>query len=149
MAFYEWKDSFCTHVGTMDLQHRKFVSLLNEMHEAVELKWDKTVMSSLLDDFARYAVIHFSDEEKLMESVGFPHLADHRREHEFFVLQVRELKARHQNGDALLGNSALQFLRDWFLNHILNEDRKYGVFLFGGRSEIGDRRRTPQAVRID
>jgi hemerythrin-like metal-binding protein len=148
MAFYEWKESFCTNVGTMDLQHRKFVILLNELHDAVELKWDKACMDSLLADFSRYALTHFADEEKLLESVGYPELPHHRQEHEFFISQLLELQARHERGDALLGNSALLFLRDWFLNHILIEDQKYGVFLFGARDTLGERRRSPATGRF-
>lgn len=142
MAFYEWKESFCTHIGPVDDQRRRFVSLLNELHEAVEQKWDKVCMDSLLSDFARYARIHFADEGKLLESVGYPYMLRHRRENEFFLSQLAEFQARNETGDAQLGNSALQFLRDWFLNHIIVEDQKYGAFLFGRRSLVGERRRS-------
>jgi hemerythrin-like metal-binding protein len=142
MAFYEWKESFCTHVGPVDDQRRRFVTLLNELHEIVEMKWDRVCMDSLLSDFIRNARVHFEDEEKLLESVGYPHTHQHMLENEFFLKQLREFKIRNEAGDPSLGSSALQFLRDWFLDHIIVEDQKYAMFLFGHRTIIGERRRS-------
>lgn len=141
MAFYEWKESFCTQVAAMDAQHRQFVSLMNELHEAVELNWDRICLDSLLADLERNARVHFADEEKLLESVGYPNLVRHRNEHAFFAAQIRDFQARNERGEAGLGNSARIFLGDWLLNHILGEDQKYGDFLFGRRKVAGDRRR--------
>jgi hemerythrin len=46
---------------------------------------------------------------------------------------VKKLHERHRSGDERIGASALEFMRDWFMNHIITEDRKYGESLFAGR----------------
>lgn len=134
MSLYSWKESFCTGIDHIDNQHRQFFYLLNELDLAIEQRREADILDLLLRDLDRYIRIHFATEEKLMEGIGYPDLARHRKEHEYFIEQTRSLHERRDRGDDdRLGRSALMFMSDWFTNHILTEDKKYGEFLFAGR----------------
>ena len=136
MTLYAWKDAFRTGVDHIDGQHKQFFYLLNEMAIAIDQRREKEILDLLLADLDRYARIHFSTEEKLMEGIGYPDLPRHRQEHEYFVGQLATLHQRHDRGDERVGSSALEFMRDWFMNHILAEDLKWAERLFGGRPPL-------------
>jgi hemerythrin-like metal-binding protein len=133
MTMYAWKDGFRTGIGHIDAQHRQFFYLLNEMDMAIGQRREDEVLELMLSELERYARIHFDAEEKLMEGIGYPDLPRQRKEHEYFAGQVRTLQERHRKGEERLCASALEFMRDWFMNHIITEDLKYGEFLFSGR----------------
>lgn len=129
MELFTWKDGFATRVEEMDNQHRQFFSLLNDVNHAVERQQEKEIMNPLLATLAKYIRVHFSAEEMLLESYGYPDLAHQRKQHDFFITQVEDLSKRYESGEGMVGTGALQFMRDWFLNHILDEDKKYGEFV--------------------
>lgn len=130
---YAWKDGFRTGIGHIDAQHKQFYYLLNELDLAIEQRREDGILDLMLSELERYARVHFDTEEKLLEGIGYPDLPRQRSEHEYFVGQVRALRTRHKSGDERLGASALEFMRDWFMNHIITEDLKFGEFLFAGR----------------
>lgn len=134
MVMYAWKESFRTGIDHIDTQHRQFFYLLNELGQAIEQRREDDFLDPLLRELDRYIRVHFSDEEKLMEGIGFPEIARQRSEHAYFASQLGLLQARHRNGDARIGASALEFMRDWFMNHIITEDKQFAEFLFAGRT---------------
>ena len=136
MTKYAWKDSFRTGIDHIDSQHRQFFYLLNELDMAIEQRRADDVLDLILAELDRYARVHFDTEEKLLEGIGSPDLSRQRKEHAYFIDQVKQLHERHRNGDERIGASALEFMRDWFMNHIITEDRKYGESLFAGRQPL-------------
>ncbi len=129
MNAFAWKDDFRTGIEEMDKHHKKFFDYLSQLEQAAGGNKGKEVIErglKLADDYIRY---HFAEEEKLLEITGFPGLAHQKKEHGFFVRQVNDLRDRYAKGDAYLPISTLSFLRDWFLHHIIEEDKKYGEYL--------------------
>ena len=131
MSSFTWKDDFRTGIEEMDKHHKKFFDYLTQLEEAAGGSKGKEVIErglKLADDYIKY---HFTEEEKLLKIIGFPGLAHQTKEHKFFVSQINELRDKYTKGDAFLPISTLAFLRDWFLHHILEEDKKYGEYLSG------------------
>ena len=137
MVQLTWKESFCTGIDHIDNQHRQFFVLFNELDLAVEQRREGGILDVLLSDLDRYVHIHFADEERLMEGIGYPDLPRQRKEHEYFASEIKTQHVRLKSGDVRLGQSTLLFLRDWLTNHILTEDKKYSEFLFAGRPGPG------------
>jgi hemerythrin len=129
MEFFKWKDQFSVKIPEMDKQHQKFFQLLNQIH----LYNEKNERSpDFLDEVFRemysYILVHFAEEETLLEQTGFDGLAYQKKQHRFFCDQLVQLREQHFNGNATVPQSVLNFMRDWILNHILEEDKKYGVY---------------------
>ena len=76
-----------------------------------------------------YAGIHFADEEKLMVKVNFAELPAHKLEHEAFVKKALKLQAVFHTDQVVLSFTVMEFLKDWLVNHILKNDKKYGEIL--------------------
>jgi hemerythrin len=122
MAFFVWKDGFCTGIDAVDAQHRAFLQCLNECHESLTAKQGAGIDPELATLLQGYAATHFQLEEALMRSMNYPGVAAHADRHRFFEHQVSELD--RETGKATAGEMLI-FLRDWFLRHILEEDRRF------------------------
>jgi len=115
----------------LDLQHQTFMALLNELHEAMMGGNQQDAAGPLISKLALLAAEHFATEERLMESTGFPGLADHRLRHQELTRKAEEFIARYMQGDKLVYGQFMYFVRDWLTRHMENEDLAYAPWLAG------------------
>ncbi len=129
MDFFKWKESFNIGVEEIDRQHRSFLEYLNACHE--HLFGDKRMAADfdLISRLKGYAATHFHYEEDLLHSRSYPQIEQHETQHRFFESQVSELEASCSDGKGKIPESTLPFLRDWFLDHILQQDKKIVQYL--------------------
>lgn len=125
MAFFEWKDSFNIGVAEIDRQHRQFLEYLNELSDLSAAEKSAPVRKEVIAVLRRHAETHFIYEEKLFEVIGYSETDAQVRQHEYFMSRVLELDDEQLHGDAEKLSGVIAFLRDWFLNHVLEADRRY------------------------
>jgi len=64
-----------------------------------------------------------------MRQYGYPDAEIHGKKHRELVKSVLELREKFRQGDIEIDAEFISFFKDWIINHILTEDRKYGPFL--------------------
>ncbi len=131
MALIDWSPALDTKIGSIDGQHKKLVALINGLHEAMKTGMGKEVVAKAIDELVDYTVVHFSNEEKLMTSYGFPGYIAHKKEHDEFTQKVRKLDEDFKSGKLLITIEIMRFLKDWLTTHIQGTDQKYSPFLIG------------------
>jgi len=129
MALFTWSDKFSVKQQRMDEHHRKLVSIMTELDEAIAAKKGDEIVGSAIEELARYAAEHLTEEERLMEAIRYPDMENHRAIHKFFADEIALLRLAYATGHWVRVQSIAQFLRDWFVHHIFSEDLKYGVFI--------------------
>ena len=125
MEFFQWKDSFNIGNVELDQQHRSFLELLNEYYDSTSGSTKDIIGDELIVRLKEYAAMHFRFEEGLMQSAGYKDIEQQRKQHRYFESLVSDLESAHARGRDETLKSALSFLKDWFLSHILEEDRKF------------------------
>ena len=116
-------------IDAIDDQHKLFLDYVNECYNAACRDGQRRVTEATIYDLKIYAAAHFLFEEDIMKEKGYPGLDDHIKQHKYFESQVVELEKAHAEGRVRTVESLLQFLRDWFLKHILEHDKKLAAFL--------------------
>jgi hemerythrin len=129
----KWDDKrYAIGIPLIDDQHRELIRLTNELYAGC-LLGDETAKATFMKavkgtvDYVKY---HFSAEEKLLENVKYPALADHKRLHEAFIKQILEDVDSFKTGKKFVPNEFVRFLKDWILSHIGVEDKKYAAYIF-------------------
>lgn len=123
--FMVWQDSWLVGVQTIDAQHKKLVSLINQLHEAMRIGQSKTVLTQILASLVDYTRAHFAAEEQLLQTHKYPDLPAHRIEHQKLTSKVLDFQEEFTAGNATLGVDVMQFLSNWLRDHILGTDMKY------------------------
>jgi len=131
MALMDWSPAFSVNVKQFDDQHKKLVAMVNQLHEAMKVGKGSEVLGPILNSLISYTASHFADEERLMQQNGYPNLAKHKVEHDKLTRQVLDLQKQYQTTKSALSMAVMSFLKDWLVNHIQGEDKKYGPFLNG------------------
>jgi hemerythrin len=125
MAFFQWKDSFNIGNDEIDRQHRAFLEMLNEYYDSGSGTTKDNIDYRLIVRIKEYAAMHFRFEEQLMKAAGYTETEHQLKQHRYFESLVSELESNHRKGMTNDLKRVLSLLKDWFLRHILEEDRKF------------------------
>lgn len=124
-----WSNSFSVGSSKMDLQHRHIIDLMNELGEVLAGgENDLEKVDSILQSLINHACDHFKDEEDLMRKCGFPDLDKHILTHKKIVRKILDMQTQFESG-VHVGGKLMNFLSDWLLTHIMEEDMAYKPFL--------------------
>lgn len=118
-----WKSNFAIGIEEIDQQHKLLLMHLNKGMASI------TDIDGIFDKLKAYAELHFSGEEKLMRKIGYPGFEGHQQQHRLFVERVEQLENAVIGGEKQAIVLLVSFLRDWFLEHILAEDKNYANYM--------------------
>ena len=127
--YVEWKDEYSVGIESIDTQHKKLLDLINSLQTAVNYKTGQKFEQDALDELVDYTKTHFKYEEGLMEQNGYPDFKAHRAEHELMITRVEEVLNHYQRDRDSAMQNAIDFLRNWLINHINGTDQQYSRFL--------------------
>ena len=131
MALLNWNDSYSVNIKEIDGQHKKLIDMINTLHDAMKVGKGSQMIGDVLKSLIDYTGSHFATEEKYMKLHGYPGYENHKKEHNQLVMQVLDVQKNLHSGKAPLTQEIMSFLKNWLVNHIQGEDKKYGPFLNG------------------
>jgi hemerythrin len=129
IPIFQWRNEYNTNIKEMDEHHRALFETANKLYEEIHSGRNQSVLEDTLNFLIGYTEDHFSQEEKLMEDYDFPDCEIHIKHHVRLIQEVQELQSKYAAGAIRMDMSIINFLKDWIINHILTEDRKYGPYL--------------------
>ena len=129
LPFLEWQDEeHSIGVPIFDREHQKIFILINNLHILTQEKHERTLPPALLEGLRTELLAHFAHEEQVMEKTGFPGRQAHMTDHGALVQELQEMfKQFHTGGISVLALPL--FLKNWFIKHIIDSDRKYAAHL--------------------
>lgn len=131
MPHLEWEESFSVGNGEIDSQHKRWIAVINELHDALmqgtAAKVDDITLNAL-GAMKEYADMHFAYEEAYMKSIGYPDLPYHVTLHRDFYTRIEQFRRDMRSGDVVLNTDLMNAMMNWLRNHILREDMKFSRF---------------------
>jgi len=124
-----WKDSYSVGIASLDNDHKKLISLLNQFSTAYDYAMSEEYERQALNDLISYTKYHFDREEQLLEKYNYPDVVAHKAQHQKMIEQVNSfMDLYNEKGhDAL--NEISEFLSNWLINHINGTDKEYSKLL--------------------
>lgn len=132
MVLIKWDKSLLVGVKEIDEQHKHLVDLINQLNDSIKVGQAKDTVQTILKGMAEYTVTHFGFEEKYFDEFGFEGADEHKKQHKVFVdrvssfqKDVESFNASFEEGNLYVAKEVMEFLKDWFVNHIKVTDQKY------------------------
>ncbi len=126
--FFPWRPEYSIDIPLIDAQHQILIGYIDELYASVEAKKQKEHTIEVVKKLKDYTDFHFGLEEKYFAQYGYIEEASHKAEHVLFVEKIVEFQnIIERNLPATF--QILLFLKDWFSNHIMKNDRKYALVL--------------------
>ena len=128
-AYLKWHEEYSVNIQRIDAQHIRLFNTANTLLDILESGNGLEQAAGALDFLLEYTTYHFAEEEALLQQYNYPFEDQHCQRHQALLGHVQDLKAQMASHVGLSSQDLLGFLRDWIVNHILIEDRKYTAFL--------------------
>jgi hemerythrin len=122
MSLIEWKEDFSVGVASVDLEHRQMIDLINDLHDLVDENASEEEVSTMLGEIFAQISAHFALEEKFMRESRYPHLPEHKGDHEKLLDELRDIMDRVEDDGAYDETALSAELSDWFTNHFRTHD---------------------------
>ena len=124
MDSLKWDDSYSVGDARLDEQHKGLIRLINRLGSGAP-------GPIVLDELQIYVDEHFRDEERMLETAGYPDLAAHKLQHAAFEEWLEASRQACRSGEVvgLLRDSISSYLKTWLINHILVSDKAYAGYL--------------------
>ncbi len=129
MPLIEWSDDFSVGIETADIHHKKLISMINSLHQAMSNGTSHEVITKILSALLVYTDKHFKYEEDLFLTYNYPQYEEHKKEHDELLCQVEELNEKFKTSKTCISIEVMKFLKDWLKNHIQETDKQYTDFL--------------------
>ncbi|MCM0084251.1 bacteriohemerythrin [Geomonas sp. Red32] len=128
MPLVKWGPLYALGIEELDAHHEKLIGLLNRAYDSFARGASEQELKELVDQLADYATYHFSCEERLMERVSFPKLAEHKKAHHSYTCKIAEVRRNFDAKKNWLTLEILRFLQIWLTQHILGADAEFARF---------------------
>jgi hemerythrin-like metal-binding protein len=116
-------------IASMDREHSRQLSLLNDLKAAVRGGADDTLVYALLHELVEHTNLHFLSEELAMRLHAYEAYESHLLEHERLLVEVQNLTHSLTTGTATDKHSLIEALRSWLVVHIQSADKALAEYL--------------------
>ncbi len=130
MSKIEWDESYSVNNKEIDEQHKEWIAIFNKLHVALLSDDPKSLDFAGVDSLKAmydYAEYHFNFEEQYLSKINYPDLVAHRRLHKDFASKIYQYNKDINQGTIVLNTEIIKIIKDWLVEHILKEDKKYSV----------------------
>ena len=136
-----WTEELKTDFPTIDNQHKKIIDIANNLHSSLGSDNLQELIKTHLSQLKLYSAVHFRFEEKILQDHNYFLLKEHECLHDAFVGELNKLEERFFELEKRFPRiltyeeiesfswKILRFVSQWWLHHILVEDKKYMDFL--------------------
>jgi len=123
-----WSKKISVNVKEIDDQHKHFLGILNNLYDAIYKIKLKEKLGELLNELSDYTDIHFATEEKYFDQFHYDLADEHKKEHNQLKAKVAQFNERFKTEGEDVAAELVDFLEDWLLDHLENQDKKYSKF---------------------
>lgn len=125
-----WTQALSVGVPTIDEQHKIWFEKAEKLFDAGKKNQAKEYISELLDFLDDYTKKHFADEEKYMQSIGYPEYENQKKAHTAFIAELSKLRTEFKDsgGNIAVILKANTMVINWLTNHISTMDKRIGAF---------------------
>ncbi len=123
-----WRDEYSIGIKEIDEQHKRWVDILNELGTALLEFKGPEVAESVLKRLFDFTMEHFATEERLFKKYNYPEEKEHKAEHAKLLAKVAKFKKEFARGNKMVGTDLMEYLKNWFKDHVLTTDYRYVPF---------------------
>lgn len=127
----DWHTDFEIGVKTIDDEHRGLIEKYERLYQKMRSGGGFDYYKELSDYLKNYVMTHFTNEELIQETIGYPDIENHKTLHKAFeddLMAFTNANKKEQLTSLDLIRFNL-FIKNWLMHHILVEDRNIGNFI--------------------
>lgn len=125
----EFTEDMATEITEMDDQHRKIITLLNNLYNDFTTNKTKKAIKENLRTLIDYAAWHFNNEEGYFDEFEFENSTEHKIEHDKFVKSLNDFISKYEQHTEMLNPQWFVKTKMWIETHFRERDVQYAPLL--------------------
>lgn len=125
MAHINWIKEYSVGVEAIDAQHQYFLSLLDELFDAIVSLDTEMKIGGIIKRLAEHTENHFATEERYFDEFKYELSEEHKQRHRDLLKRIEEFQKRFDEGIVDIASEMVEFLEGWMIDHIMEVDKKY------------------------
>jgi hemerythrin len=125
-TYIAWREYYTVGDPSLDAEHQQIIGIINELYDAMQKGLDQKTLTVMLDRLVGYTFAHFKSEEQTLQEHDYPDLAEHKALHDEIRQKTLDLR---EHASLVTAHDLMRFLKEWWLGHIQNCDKKYAPYL--------------------
>jgi len=127
---FKWTADLSVGLSSIDEDHKFLIDTLNQLITCLHNHSSDDVVDGIFITLVDYTKHHFAREEQLMQKISFPDYNNHKKQHSYFLSRLNELKnmLKEKQNNQLVLVETIEFLTQWFLDHIVTFDISLGEY---------------------
>ncbi|MBI5306626.1 hemerythrin family protein [Candidatus Wolfebacteria bacterium] len=125
MSLINWENSYSVGVNEIDVQHKNLFNLINSLYDAMNQSKETNILNSVMKNLIDYADYHFKTEEKYFDQFNYEKKEIHKEQHKVYQEKISQFVKKMENEKNIIAFDILDFLEDWWLQHINKSDKEY------------------------
>ncbi len=125
MPIMPWNSKFDLGVPEMNAEHKGLLDLMNKIYDMNEAGASHGQLVLAINELGALTKKHFADEERYMESIGYPKLVPHQMIHRDLLRELGDNIAQFKASSGPAPKELFRFLKIWLTAHIAGIDRQY------------------------
>ena len=125
MPLIEWSKKYSININSIDAEHKGLLNLMNLLYDSLSEGKSHELVVEIVQEMDDYAKNHFRNEECHLKRIDYPYLNEHKRLHGVFINEVAKFKEEVKNKESSISVRVIEFLRDWFIDHVTGVDKEY------------------------
>lgn len=128
-SFMPWTDELAVGDEDIDNDHMILIALINNAARRIDAGEIPHAIGESIDQLIAYTVMHFEQEELVMQQANYPEFPMHKAQHDDLRNRVADLRRRFDAGEASVCDDLLKLFRVWLFEHIQQFDKRIGNHL--------------------
>lgn len=124
-----WNNDYLTGIAEIDSQHHEIIDQINYLIDNHNCKARASLNQEIILFLDKYSEEHFSTEEDFLRKINYPNLENHLKVHQSFKMNTVQFALKVVRGHEDVPEETIQFLKNWWTNHIQNMDMEYKNFI--------------------
>jgi hemerythrin len=120
-----WKNEYSVGIREIDDQHKYFISLLNNLYNAIVAAEKREELRGHFEALKDYAEKHFATEEKYFDEFCYDGAEEHKAKHREIRDEIKRIENMAEGKEIDFYGSLVYFLNDWLEDHLQKMDQKY------------------------
>lgn len=120
---------FVTGFQEIDQQHQQILQTIGSLKDQLNASHSKDQCLKSCRYLIDILRNHYDVEERLMLKYFYPDTEGHIGQHMHYLNLLGKLIKLIKEGDILSAQNTLKFMETWYLDHLLDADRKYTDFI--------------------
>jgi len=124
-----WKDEYVVNISKIDSYNRNFFDVMNMLIDAINEKKCAEIISDAFFKLTNYVENYLIDEELYYKEFNYPKFNEQKEDHNLFINKISQFQQNSPTDPEEMCIRLLEFLEEWFENHLLKQDHEAVVFL--------------------